>query len=88
MRKIGHAIAALAPFIVELAGYDSERVGLGQNPETLEGMNPMCNINANQLGHHYDPKSSFIPKVEHRFGYDGFFAAYNFHHEYYSPKAY
>lgn len=38
MRKIGQAIAALVPFLVGLAGYDSERVGLGQNPEALEGM--------------------------------------------------
>lgn len=43
---------------------------------------------ANELGNHYDPKNSFIPKGKHRLGFDGFFAAYNFHHEYYAPKAY
>lgn len=43
---------------------------------------------ANELGNHYDPKNSFIPKGPDRLGFDGFFAAYNFHHEYYSPKAY
>lgn len=43
---------------------------------------------ANELGNHYDPKNSFIPKGPHRLGFDGFFAAYNFHHEYYAPKAY
>ncbi|MCI8623703.1 MAG: sulfatase [Provencibacterium sp.] len=43
---------------------------------------------ANQLGNHYDPKNSFIPKGEDRLGFDGFFAAYNFHHEYYGAPAY
>lgn len=38
MREIVQAIAALAPFLVGLAGYDSKRVSLGQNPEALEGM--------------------------------------------------
>jgi arylsulfatase A-like enzyme len=41
---------------------------------------------ANELGHHYDPKNSFVPPGPYRFGFDGFWAAYNFHHEYY--KAY
>lgn len=43
---------------------------------------------ANQLGHHYDVKNSYIPKGKDRLGFNGYFAAYNFHHEYYSPKAY
>ncbi|MCD7827452.1 MAG: sulfatase [Clostridiales bacterium] len=43
---------------------------------------------ASQLGHHYDTKNSYIPKGEDRLGFDGYFAAYNFHHEYYAPKAY
>ncbi|MCC8074009.1 MAG: sulfatase [Clostridiales bacterium] len=43
---------------------------------------------ASQLGHHYDVKNSYIPKGADRLGFDGYFAAYNFHHEYYSPKAY
>ncbi|NMP36822.1 MAG: MFS transporter [Clostridiales bacterium] len=38
MRKVGQALAALAPFFVGLVGYDSELVGLGQNTETLKGM--------------------------------------------------
>jgi arylsulfatase A-like enzyme len=38
---------------------------------------------ANQLGHHYEPRNSFIPPGENRLGFDGFWAAYNFHHEYY-----
>ncbi len=41
---------------------------------------------ANELGNHYDPKNSFTPPGPYRFGFDGFWAAYNFHHEYY--KAY
>jgi len=38
---------------------------------------------ANELGNHYDPKNSFVPPGKHRLGFDGFWAAYNFHHEYY-----
>jgi len=38
---------------------------------------------ANELGNHYDPKNSFVPPGPYRLGFDGFWAAYNFHHEYY-----
>lgn len=38
---------------------------------------------ANQLGHHLDPKNSFIPRGPNRLGFDGYWAAYNFHHNYY-----
>jgi arylsulfatase A-like enzyme len=38
---------------------------------------------ANELGNHHDPKNSFTPPGPHRLGFDGFWAAYNFHHEYY-----
>ena len=38
---------------------------------------------ANELGNHYDPKNSFTPPGPYRLGFDGFWAAYNFHHEYY-----
>jgi len=41
---------------------------------------------ANELGNHYDPKNSFVPPGKHRLGFDGYWAAYNFHHDYY--KAY
>jgi arylsulfatase A-like enzyme len=41
---------------------------------------------ANELGNHHDPKNSFTPPGPYRFGFDGFWAGYNFHHEYY--KAY
>lgn len=43
---------------------------------------------ANELGNHLDPKNSFVPKGEHRLGFDGFFAHYGFHHEYYRDSAY
>ena len=43
---------------------------------------------ANQLGNHYDVKNSFVPKGRDRLGFNDTFAHYNFHHEYYAPKAY
>lgn len=38
---------------------------------------------ANQLGSHYDVKNSFVPPGPNRLGFDGYWAAYNFHHRYY-----
>ncbi|HEY3413135.1 MAG TPA: sulfatase [Armatimonadota bacterium] len=38
---------------------------------------------ANQLGNHEDPKNSYTPPGPHRLGFDGFWASYGFHHEYY-----
>jgi arylsulfatase A-like enzyme len=38
---------------------------------------------ANQLGNHYDAKNSFVPPGPDRLGFDGYWAAYNFHHVYY-----
>ena len=43
---------------------------------------------ADELGNHFDPKNSFIPKGEDRLGFDQYFAAYNFHHDYYGEHAY
>ncbi|MBI5831948.1 MAG: sulfatase [Armatimonadetes bacterium] len=43
---------------------------------------------ANQLGNHADPRNSFVPRGPHRLGFDGYWAAYNFRHEYYAPAAY
>jgi arylsulfatase A-like enzyme len=37
---------------------------------------------ANQLGHHHDPRNSYTPPGPYRLGFDGFWAAYNFHHHY------
>jgi len=39
---------------------------------------------ANQLGNHTDPKNSFTPPGPHRLGFDGYWAAYGFHHNYYN----
>jgi len=39
---------------------------------------------ANQLGRHEDPKNSFVPPGPNRLGFDGYWAAYNFHHRYYN----
>ena len=43
---------------------------------------------ANELGNHDDPKNSHVPRGPHRLGFDGYWAAYNFHHEYYGDAAY
>lgn len=43
---------------------------------------------ANEWGNHYDPKNSYIPKGPDRLGFDDYFAAYNFHHNYYGAVAY
>lgn len=39
---------------------------------------------ANQLGNHLDPRNSFTPPGPDRLGFDGIWAAYGFHHEYYN----
>jgi arylsulfatase A-like enzyme len=41
---------------------------------------------ANEMGNHLNPRNSFVPPGPYRLGFDGFWAAYNFHHQYY--KAY
>lgn len=38
---------------------------------------------ANELGHHFEPRNSFVPRGPDRLGFDGYWAAYNFHHVYY-----
>lgn len=43
---------------------------------------------AAELGNHYDPKNSYIPEGPDRLGFDDFFAAYNFRHEYETGTAY
>jgi arylsulfatase A-like enzyme len=43
---------------------------------------------ANRLGNHEDPTNSFVPRGPHRLGFDGYWAAYNFHHDYYGEHAY
>ncbi|MBN2449360.1 MAG: sulfatase [Lentisphaeria bacterium] len=49
------------------AGYESAYVG-------------KWHLFANELGHHFEPRNSFVPRGPHRLGFDGFWAAYNFHH--------
>lgn len=39
---------------------------------------------ANELGNHEDPKNSFVPRGPNRLGFDGFWAAYGFHHIYWN----
>lgn len=43
---------------------------------------------AAELGNHYDVKNSYIPKGRDRLGFDGYFAGYNFRHEYEVGTAY
>ena len=43
---------------------------------------------AAELGNHYDPKNSYIPKGPDRLGFNDYFAAYNFRHEYEPGIAY
>lgn len=43
---------------------------------------------ANQLGHHDEAKNSHIPRGPHRLGFDGYWAAYNFHHNYFDQYYY
>jgi arylsulfatase A-like enzyme len=43
---------------------------------------------AAELGNHYDPVNSYIPKGRDRLGFDEYFAAYNFRHEYSTGTAY
>ena len=57
------------------AGYDTSYIG-------------KWHLYAAQLGHHFDTKNSFVPPGPDRLGFDGYFAAYNFHHRYYAPYAY
>jgi len=43
---------------------------------------------ANELGNHHDPRNSYTAPGPYRLGFDGFWAAYNFHHEYFGETAY
>lgn len=38
---------------------------------------------ANRLGGHYKASNSYTPPGKHRLGFDGYWAAYGFHHRYY-----
>ncbi len=52
------------------AGYDTGYIG-------------KWHMYANRLGNHEDPRNSFVPPGPDRLGFDGYWAAYNFHHDYY-----
>lgn len=39
---------------------------------------------ANVLGDHLNSDNSFVPRGVHRLGFNGFWAAFNFHHDYYN----
>lgn len=43
---------------------------------------------ANQLGNHDDDRNGFIPPGPYRLGFDGYWAAYNFHHRYFDAFYY
>jgi arylsulfatase A-like enzyme len=43
---------------------------------------------ANELGNHYAARNACIPPGPHRLGFDGLWAAYNFHHEYVNADYY
>lgn len=43
---------------------------------------------ANELGHHHETRNAYIPPGEHRLGFDNYWAAFNFHHEYYDSYYY
>ena len=59
---------------ITAAGYDTAYIG-------------KWHVYANKLGKHHDPKNSFVPRGPDRLGFDGFWAAYNFHHEYYNTNS-
>ncbi|HML46469.1 MAG TPA: sulfatase [Clostridia bacterium] len=61
--------------VLNEAGYENAYIG-------------KWHLYANQLGNHLDPKNSFVPKGPDRLGFDGYFAHYGFHHEYYGESAY
>ena len=60
---------------LDRAGYETAYIG-------------KWHLYANELGNHFDPKNSYIPAGPDRLGFDGFFAAYNFHHENYGENSY
>ncbi len=39
---------------------------------------------ANEMGNHLDPKNSFVPPGPDRLGFDGYWAGFNFNHDYYN----
>ncbi len=56
--------------VLTQSGYDTGYIG-------------KWHLYANELGNHFEPRNSFVPRGPHRLGFDGYWAAYNFHHDYY-----
>lgn len=56
--------------VLTAAGYDTGYIG-------------KWHLYANELGNHFEPRNSFVPRGPDRLGFDGYWAAYNFHHDYY-----
>lgn len=56
--------------VLTAAGYETGYIG-------------KWHLYANELGNHFDPKNSFTPRGPYRLGFDGYWASYGFHHEYY-----
>ena len=46
------------------------------------------NLYSAKLGKSHTVKHSFVPPGEYRFGFDDYFAAYDFHHRYFAPAAF
>lgn len=46
------------------------------------------NLWSAKLGKSHTVKNSYIPAGEYRFGFDDYFAAYDYHHRYFPPDAY
>ena len=59
-----------AGHVLTRAGYETGYIG-------------KWHLYASELGNHDDPKNSFVPPGPNRLGFDGYWAAYNFHHRYY-----
>ena len=56
--------------VLTRAGYDTSWIG-------------KWHLYANEWGNHEEPRNSYTPPGPHRLGFDGYWAAYGFHHEYY-----
>jgi len=61
--------------VLTRAGYETGYVG-------------KWHLYANELGGHYNPENSFVPRGPYRLGFDGYWAAYGFHHEYFGTAYY
>ncbi len=57
--------------VLTRAGYNTSYIG-------------KWHLYANVMGDHTNPANSFVPRGMHRLGFNGFWAAYNFHHNYYN----